>query len=133
MPQKLKNKKLPHYGVFTRLGKSKKHGVGVFAIKDIKKGVYIFYGDDEDMVWVSKEAVDKLKDENIKKLYSDFGPIKKNKYGCPKNFNQLTVSWYLNESKKPNVGCDKNYNFYALKDIKKSKELTTDYSTYDER
>ena len=56
---KTTKKILPHVKVYTRLGPSKIHGVGVFAILPIKKGTYIFYGDDEDMVWINKF---KLKD-----------------------------------------------------------------------
>ena len=105
--------------------------MGVFAIRDIPKGTDIFYGDDDPIVWVSKDKINKL-DPEIKKLYKDFAVIKGKKYGCPKNFNQLTLSWYLNHSKNPNVGCDKEYKFYALRDIKKREELTADYNTYNE-
>lgn len=58
--------------------------------------------------------------------------MKDNKYGCPKNFNQLTIAWYLNNSTDPNVGCDSNYNFFALRNIKKGEEITADYSTYSD-
>ena len=123
--------RLPHYKVFTRIRRSKTHGVGIHAICDIKKGTYIFYGDDEPIFWVEKRKLKGLSGE-IKKLYEDFCIIKGNLYGCPKNFNQLTPSWYLNDSKNPNVACDKNYNFYALRDIRKGEELTVDYETYSD-
>ncbi len=126
----MKNK-LPHDKVFTRLAPSKIHGVGVFAIKNIKKGTYIFYGDDEDLVWIKKSRLNHLPKE-IKKLYKDFCVKKGSSYGCPKNFNQLTVAWYLNYSQEPNVAADKNLLFFAIRDIKKGEELTTDYSTYSD-
>ena len=131
--KKQKQSNIPHYGVYVRLRALKKHrdGVGVFAIRDIPKGIDIFYGDDDPIVWVSKDKINKLIPE-IKKLYKDFAIIKDKKYGCPKNFNQLTLSWYLNHSKSPNVGCDKEYKFYALRDIKKGEELSADYNTYNE-
>ncbi len=122
-------RKLPHYKVFARICRSKIHGVGVRAIFDIKKGTYIFYGDDEPIFWVEKKKVKRLPNE-IKKLYEDFCIIRGDLYGCPKNFNQLTPAWYLNHSKNPNVACDKGYSFYALRDIKKGEELTVDYKTY---
>ncbi len=53
-------------------------------------------------------------------------------YGCPKNFNQLTPSWYLNHSDHPNVAFDSNDEFFALRDIRANEELTVDYSTYSE-
>jgi uncharacterized protein len=126
-----KSNKLPHYKVYTRLAPSKIHGVGVFAILQIKKGTYIFHGDDEEMVWINKSKLKNIP-KAIKKLYIDFCVKDGNKYGCPNNFNQLTIAWYLNNSKNPNVVCDKDYNFYAKRDIKKGEELTANYSTYSE-
>jgi SET domain-containing protein len=123
---------LPHEGVYTRLKPSDIHGVGVFAILDIPKDTYIFNGDNSKMVWVDKSVIDE-QDEEIKKLYDDFCIIKGNKYYCIDSFNNLNVCWYLNESKDdPNVGCDDNYEFYALRDIKKGEELTMDYSSFCE-
>jgi SET domain-containing protein len=122
----------PHYGVSVRL-KPSKHGVGVFAIADIPKGTYVFYGDDAPIAWIDIDKINNLGiDNETKKLYEDFAIIKGNKYGCPKNFNQLTISWYLNHSKNPNMACDKEYRFYALRKIKKGKELTANYETYNE-
>ena len=67
------------------------------------------------------------------KLYDDFCIIKGNKYGCPINFNSLTVGWYLNESKEnPNVRATNDYDFIAIRDIKKGEELTVDYSTFSD-
>lgn len=127
----MKKNKYPHYKVMTRLRASPVHGVGVFAIKNIKKGTYIFYGDDDDLIWVEKDSIKKLTKE-IRKYYEDFCIIKDGKYGCPKNFNLMTIAWYLNNSATPNVGCDENYNFYALRNIKAGEELTVDYNTYSE-
>ena len=71
--------------------------------------------------------------KTIKKLYVDFCIKKGTKYGCPRNFNQLTTAWYLNHSNSPNVvSGDKNYNFFAKRNINKGEELTADYSTYSE-
>ncbi|MGO8989186.1 MAG: SET domain-containing protein-lysine N-methyltransferase [bacterium] len=104
----------------------------MFAIRNIRKGTNIFYGDDDPIFWVEKKKVQRLPRE-IKKLYEDFCIIKGRHYGCPKNFNQLTAAWYLNWSKEnPNVGCGKGYKFYALRNIKKGEELTVDYETYSD-
>ncbi len=134
MSHKIKNnmsQKLPHYKVYTRIAPSKIHGVGVRAIIDIKKGTYIFYGDDEELIWINKSKLKKLPKE-IQKLYNDFCIKKNDMYGCPQNFNLMTPAWYLNHSPKPNVASDKNYCFYASRNIKKGEELTVDYSTYSE-
>ncbi len=92
---------------------------------------YIFYGDDADLIWIHKSKLKSLS-KALKQLYDDFCVIKKDMYGCPQNFNQLTVAWYLNDSKRPNVGVNKNYNFYALRDIRSGEELTVDYATYSD-
>lgn len=128
---------LPHGHVYARLRPSQIHkgGVGVFAIRNIKKGAHLFPGDDENLIWVERRKVAKTPAE-IRKLYQDFAVLKNGKYGSPQNFNLLTVAWYLNEPKagsKPNVRCDpKTYKFYALRDIRAGEELTVNYSTYSE-
>jgi hypothetical protein len=123
----------PHRSVYTRLRPSKvaKGGVGVFAIRKIQKGRAIFSGDGDQMVWIEEGALPN-KPKEIRKLYEDFSVMKQKRYGCPPTFNQLTPAWYLNESKTPNVACDSEYEFYALRDIKPGEELTVDYSTYSD-
>jgi len=137
-PKAQKNSKaLPHDKVYTRLKPSKIHGVGVFAIRAIPKGASIFPGDDAQIVWVRKVKIKGLRGK-IRRLYDDFSIIK-NKgetYGCPANFNRLTVAWFLNEpnpGQNPNVGCRKDYTFYALRKIAVGEELTVNYSTFSER
>ncbi len=124
-------RKLPHYRVFTRIARSRIHGVGVIAIRHIKKGTKIFFGDDAPIVWVDRSKV-KLIEPELRRLYDDFCIVNNDLYGCPKNFNQLTVAWYLNHSDKPNVRADIHYDFYALRDINKGQELTVDYDSFSD-
>jgi len=126
---------MPHEGVYARLKPSNIHGVGVFAICDIPKGTYLFSEDESELIWTTKKALklDEMPKE-IRQLYDQFCLIKDKgvTYGCPRNFNLMTIAWYLNHSKTPNVGSDKDYTFYALRDIKKDEELTADYQGYNE-
>lgn len=123
---------LPHEGVNTRLGRSTIHGIGVLAIRKIRRGTKIFGSDDEGMVWVDESATAKLS-ADVKKLYVDFAVLKNGRYGCPPNFNRLTPSWYINNSRtSPNVRCDETYEFFALRDINRGEELTVDYSKYSD-
>ena len=130
-------KNLPHHNSYTRLRPSKIHGVGVFAIRKIKKGTSIFPDDDQPIKWVKGKHLRSLSPE-VRKLYDDFCIIKKDgkKYGCPKRFNQMTISWYLNETRpnqRPNVECRDDYMFYAARDIAIGEELTVDYGTFSDK
>ena len=125
---------LPHEGVYTRLGRSKVHpdGVGVLAIRPIPKGTYPFKTDDSEIVRIEQERIQNLPPKK-KELYEDFGVLKDGKWTVPTNFNKLTPAWYLNCSKDdPNMACDEELEFYALRDIEEEDELTVDYRTYSD-
>ena len=62
---------LPHSGIYTRLKPSKIHGVGVFAIQDIKKGTYIFPDDNQRIRWVDESDVVNIP-KPLHRLYKDF-------------------------------------------------------------
>jgi SET domain-containing protein len=123
----------PHDDVYVRIQPSKIHGVGVFAIRRIEKGTYIFPNDKAQIVWLKKRALKQLP-RSIKRLYDDFCIIKNGgeSYGSPVNFNNMTTSWYLNHSPKPNVGCDKHFDFFAMRNIKAGEELTVDYNSFND-
>ena len=127
--------RFPHEDVYTRIQPSKIHGVGVFAIRRIPKGTNIFQPDNSETVDININEITNI-DDGVKKLYDDFSIIRHGKYKCPKNFNNLTVSWYLNdsdESHSANVSCDDQYNFWAIRDIEKEEELLVDSSIYSEQ
>jgi len=133
---RLNRHKDPHEQVYTRLRPSPNHGVGVFAIRRIKKDQPLFLGDNEEIIWIEEDHLPKAPRE-IRKLYDDFPIIdKERRYGCPLNFNRLTMSWYLNEPEsghRPNVYCvPESYDFVALRDIKQGEELTVKYKDYSE-
>ncbi|MFZ0981211.1 MAG: FRG domain-containing protein [Candidatus Acidiferrales bacterium] len=121
----------PHQGVYTRLGPSEadRGGVGVFAIRKIPKGTPLFVGDSDEMVWLDGKSLPKA--PWARKLY-EFAVIKDGRYGCPVTFDRLTMSWYLNHSTRPNVKCTHDYDFISLEAIPAGKELTVDYSTYND-
>jgi hypothetical protein len=123
----------PHDGVHTRLRPSRvdKDGVGVFAITKIPKNCNCFPGDSDEMVWIEKSRVPQ-RPMLVRKLYWDFGVFKKGRYGCPPSFDRLTPAWYVNQSKTPNVRCDENYDFIALREIQPGEELTADCSKYSD-
>lgn len=82
----------------------------------INRGTYIFPDDNGDIRWIGRSRVIDLPGL-LKRLYKGFCILKRERVGCPKSFNQLTVSWYLNSSRYPNVAANENFNFCAIKDI----------------
>ena len=125
----------PHDGVFTRIKPSPIHGLGVFAILDIKKGTPIFKGDeDTETVLVPCSEITSLP-APLQEMYEDFCPKINGNYECPKNFNQMPISWLLNDARgatEPNIECRENLIFYAIRDIRANEELLVRYDTYSE-
>lgn len=123
--------KLPHIGVCARLRPSSIHGIGCFAIIDIPAGTELFPNSSGEMTWVRKNELYNLPTE-IVKMYEDFGVERGGLMGCPLSFNCLDTSWYLNHSDTPNARCniEQDYDFYAMRDIKKGEEITVNYNEY---
>lgn len=115
------------------MGISEIHDIGVFAIADIDENTPLFEFDNTEMVWINADEITNIPPK-LKKFYDDFCVIKNDKtlYGCPSNFNQLTMAWYMNHSDTPNVKIDKEYNFFANKLIKDGEELTINYKDFSE-
>lgn len=123
---------LPHEGVYARLGVSGIHGIGVFAICAIPAGSDVFPGDDADIVWVERAAVEAAGPAE-RRLYEDFGIGDGDRIGCPANFNLLTPGWHLNEPRPgetPNVVATPTFRMIAARDIAEGEELTVDYRSF---
>lgn len=131
-------KQYPHSNVYTRLGISKIHGIGVLAIRDIPKGTKIFSEDKSKLVWFTAEELElDTLSPPLQQFYEDFCVLvikeKEKMYGCIDNFTHLTIEWYLNHADNPNVYCDENYDFYTLTDVLAGEELTSSYDTYSHK
>lgn len=128
--------KLPHQDVWVRLGVSAIDGIGVFAIRPIPKGTDIFANDKVPLVWVSRSELDTAGlSEAQRALYHDFGIQRRDRIGCPANFNNLTPGWYLNEPPdggRANVAADSHFAFTASRDIAEGEELTINYAGFSE-
>ena len=119
----------PHDGVYARIGRSRVHGVGVVAIRQIPSGTLVFRGESERATWVSRAAVRRLPPA-IRSLYEDFGMVSGDRIGVPPNLNQLSVGWYVNHSDRPNLEAGDDGRFRTLRRIRKGEELTADYRTF---
>jgi uncharacterized protein len=129
--------KLPHEGVYVRLGLSAVHGIGVFAIRPIPAGTDIFANDGVPLVWVSRAELEQagLSEAELA-FYRDFGINRGDRIGCPANFNNLTPGWYLNEpapGAKANVRSTGRLSFIARRDIAEGEELSIDYPGFSEQ
>lgn len=121
--------------VFTRIQPSPIHGVGVFAIRPIPKGI-------DPMIECRRFEFEQVRVEvirddptvpaELKKLVVDMCPENDGFYDIPPfSLNEIGVSYYLNHSGTPNMECDEESgNFFALRDIAIGEELTVDYGTY---
>ncbi len=120
---------LPHENVYARLRPSKIHGVGVFAIRNIKRRTNLFpQSEQEKIVWIDRKIVWRLRGE-ARDLYSYYGIHMGTKIGVPINFSQANIFWYLNHSCRPNAYIDQDYRVMAARNINKGEEITFDYRT----
>jgi SET domain-containing protein len=126
----LKKKLLEHLKeeVYCRLGVSKVHGIGVFALKPIPKGVNplkskVKYKD----VPISHKELKGIP-TSVKKQMKIFCYFDKDEFLVPTiGLNSMDLAVYLNHSKKPNVVFKKNEKLVTLRDIKTGEELFMDY------
>ena len=130
MLQTHKEKLLNHLKdqIYCRLGASKIHGIGVFALRDIPKGFYplLSLTPNNDVVF-RPEEIEKLP-VGVKTLIDIFSYVDDDEILVPRQgFNTLHLQIYLNHSKQPNLEFDWRNNLIALCDINEDAELTIDY------
>ena len=102
------------------------HGVGVFATADIKKDAHLpLFEDDDHRFTPHNEIKDSKVPEHILHNYSI--NYEGEGLSSPRNFNRMSVGWFLNHSENPNAVCDENYSYSALRNIKSGDEITIDY------
>lgn len=121
---------------YCRLKPSKISGVGVVAIRDIPKGVNPFYGIKHQRWYEFTTKELKGIDKEVLKMIDAFFVIEKdNTVYIPEfGLNSIDVSFFINDSKKPNIKTiDGGLNFVTLRKIKKGEEITTTYADYDDK
>jgi hypothetical protein len=101
-------------------------GVGVFATADIPAGTplpELFAADDVRFVpWPEFPALPEPAEvaENFAVRYDDGAYL-------PRDFNRISVGWFLNDSREPNLPHDAEYVYSALRNIAAGEELLIDY------
>lgn len=125
---------------YCRLKKSKLSGVGVFAVRDIPYGVNPFR-EKRKQSWIKFNMFElEGLDNEVLKMIGDFFVIEKDMtvYIPKSGLNGIDISFFVNNSKKPNLkvigdGVLEEISFITKRKIKKGEELTVSYATYDEK
>jgi len=114
--------------VYCKIGVSKTHGVGVFAIREIPKGAMPLRSLRRlKEVEFSIKELKKLPRE-VKKQIEIFCFVEDDVASIPSiGLNSFDMAVYLNHSKKPNLRFKRNGTLEALKRIRKGEELFIDY------
>ena len=114
--------------VFCRLGVSPVHGIGVFAIRDIPKGVKPLKSRLKlHEIKFNHAEVSSLPSQ-VRKELDMFCYYDKHHMLIPAiGLNSMNMSVYLNHSKSANVKMRKDGVLIALRDIKSDEELVMDY------
>ena len=118
--------------VFCRIKASPIHGVGVFAIRPIPKGINPMQELRKfEFEQVPAEELNDLS-PTLKQLVVDMCPENECEYDVPPfSLNEIGISYYLNHSANPNMRCDEESgDFETLREIREGEELTVDYGTY---
>lgn len=113
---------------FSFVLKPSDHGIGVFAVHDIPAETYLrLFADD-----VEPEAVSVVrKKEDIPEIFRKYCIDRGDTMTGPRDFGRIDIGWHLNHSITPNA-YHRQYEFYALRDIKAGEEITIDYNTLEE-
>jgi SET domain-containing protein len=113
---------------FSFILKKSKYGIGVFATHPIKKDAPLrLFGD----LNLKEDVAIKRKPGSVPKIFEQYCVFRSDFMLCPSDFGCMEVGWFVNHSKKPNI-YHKNYDYYALKDIKEGDEITVDYNSLEE-
>lgn len=105
--------------------------IGVFSVRPIKKGAIIIEAKHFSNVKMIKWENFKKCDPITKKRILGFCAATPEGFFAPPNLNYISIAWHLNHSCNPNVGFNDNYDFIAIRNIKKNEELCWDYG-FDE-
>ena len=123
--------------IYCRIGRSRIDRVGVIAVRDIQKGTNPFLGVPQNK-YTLVESDKVLKNPKIhievKKMVKDFYSIRDGKIYFPDcSLNGINISFFMNTSKKANVGTKDGETFFAKKRIKKGEELLVDYDLFSDK
>lgn len=107
--------------------------VGLFAVRPIMKGEHVCPDSNEGDFITDQEfsGLSPAVQEKIRR----FGVGAPNGFFFQENidFNELTISFFINHSCEPNLGFDDGGDFFALRDITGGEEFSYDYGCLESR
>jgi hypothetical protein len=104
------------------------HGIGVFAIRAVPKGIDPLHSNFKDReIRIPKESVAGLP-AGLRRLLKTFCYYDEAEFWIPSSgLNVARLSIYLNHHKQPNLEMLKDGSFRTLRRIARDEELTMDY------
>ena len=115
---------------FSFILKPSEHGIGVFAVHEIKTGAFLrLFGEEKDHRFPFK---DQLRDKKeVPEAFQIYCMDRGDSLACPPDFGCMPIGWYLNHSRTPNA-VHRDFEYYALRDIEAGEEILIDYNTLEE-
>jgi SET domain len=118
---------------YCRLGVSRIHGVGVFAVRDIPKGVDPFRIGMRPRAWmeIKQDEFDRAPPGVRALLTTLFVADSDGLFRIPSvGTNLVDIGSFLNHASRPNMRTADGHRFFARRRIAAGEELTVDYRTY---
>jgi SET domain-containing protein len=123
---------LPFKLQMVQVRRSKKHGVGLFAIQNIPK-TWELFGIKEEYVSMSNKEFSQLH-KGVQKLISFYCIHRDGFWEVPKRgFSPLDEVYFVNHSNRPNITTKNDgESFVTTRRIMAGEEITLDYRIYNE-
>lgn len=124
---------MPHDQNYVHVAPSPLGGVGLFSYRAIPNDTLVYATRPEEDLVVSLSKVRQLPLET-QQLYKTFGVVLEGKDAIvvPKNFNHMSVIWYINHSDSdPNVMTPDGSDYYTTRDVAAGEELLVNYNSFD--
>ena len=113
------------------LSKTSDGAIGIFATVDIKKGKKLKLFRKGDYKLRKHKTVDSMPKAEV---FAGYCVKDETGYHGPKDWNRMSIGWYIRHSKNPSTRIDAKYDYFASHKIKVGEELTIDMRTIgDER